>query len=241
MEFGADDPDEWATSEIQEHRAAGPVPCPAPGCGDGRERLGESGHFCSRSRRKDSCAVGNPANDGWIGNAAADEVRHVWGDGIQPISTNLVSPRLSPQTREFLTTVGLPIDSVFGLGCRFFHDERLSVPVSRMSDEHFPVCQVDEFPFAISPESDHVCEVVFDDIRFVNSNIGLFVFFLGRFEKELSRLHGLPKMEQEIFETEVDGAMDAIRGQLEERDPTALYESGFWDSMLWDTIEQAAG
>ncbi|WP_433680400.1 hypothetical protein [Nocardia sp. CA-119907] len=45
---------------------------------------------------------------GRVGNVTAEEVCRVWGDQLQPVPSELVSPRLSVSTREFLSAVGLP-------------------------------------------------------------------------------------------------------------------------------------
>jgi hypothetical protein len=162
----------------------------------------------------------------------------VWEEGLQPVPARLVSSRLSALTRTFLTMVGLPTDGIWGSG--LFHDERLSVPVSWMGREYLPLGELYDLPVVIEPTSDAVYTLVGDKAEFINSDVRLFVFFLGVLEKEKQRLDTVTGMVTEAFVDLVIESVIGIRHQMRDRDPAAIQENGWWNGTLDEMIEQAA-
>ncbi|MFI9045992.1 SUKH-4 family immunity protein [Streptomyces sp. NPDC053427] len=166
-----------------------------------------------------------------IGDVTVDEIRRIWGDRLRPVPSDLVSPRLSTPTREFLTTVGLPTVQVRDIVP--LHDERLLDSTSQLGHEYVAVAEGDEpgYLFAVEVATDRVFYL--DDIpqynRLINSNIALFVLFLGIFQ---TRVLDLDVVTQETLE---DAVADVWR-QLCARDHTVTTDDRNWWGAMLDQI-----
>ncbi|WP_433726712.1 SUKH-4 family immunity protein [Nocardia sp. CA-129566] len=176
---------------------------------------------------------------GWVGNVTAEEVRRVWGDQLQPIPSELVSPRLSVPTREFLSTVGLPdVETVESAGLIPVRDLRLS---RQLEDGEYVVVAEDIDPgcgVAVEAATDQVLFLWEEDPydrRLVNSNIALFVLFLGTFQSTAREL------------AEVDpgigaGLLSARWHQLTINDPVAMNDDrNYWVGMWQNLADDFAG
>ncbi|WP_433194645.1 SUKH-4 family immunity protein [Nocardia sp. CA-107356] len=173
-----------------------------------------------------------------VGNVTAEEVRRIWGDQLQPLPAELVSPRLSVPTREFLSTVGLPaVETVESAGLIPVRDLRLSF---QREDREYIVVAED-----IDPGCGVAVEVATDRVFFlwerdpsdrlpVNSDIALFVWFLGVFQTTVLEL---AEVDHRIGE---DLLADRWH-QSTSRDPVAMrddrnYWVGMWDNLADDFV-----
>ncbi|GAA5200883.1 hypothetical protein GCM10023322_79740 [Rugosimonospora acidiphila] len=172
-----------------------------------------------------------PTDAGWS-DAAIREVRRLWADQLHPVDPGQPYPGLSPRTREFLTTVGLPVfEPTMGNGTIL---DLLSRPVSRNGTEYVVVGE------GVGMDLRHAIEVGSDRVYFIsppgfdhlpefeNGNVALFVLFLGVFEKDLG--DGLGSVEQGSDEAyEIIGR---ARDLLTSMDPEAMREGSLWESQL---------
>jgi len=177
--------------------------------------------------------MNSSANEGWVGNITADEVREVWDGQIRPVPADLVSPDVSPSTRQFLTEVGLPTTEV--LGINFALDSPLSSTVRQEGREYLVVTDDESnVTFAINVESEQVFRFHpsrFKYTRFFNSNIATLVFFLGLLKKNVLSL-------DEVNEETLGDAVDSVRISLSARDPAAMEGETKWKAWLDDLETQ---
>lgn len=176
---------------------------------------------------------------GCVGNVTAAEVRRVWGDQLQPVPSELVSPRLSAPTREFLSTVGLPaVETVESAGLIPVRDLRLS---GQQEDHEYVVVAEDIDPgcgVAVEVATDQVLflsEGDPSDGRLVNSNVALFILFLGIFQSttlELAEVdHGIG-----------EGLLSDRWHQLTISDPVAMNDDrNYWIGMWQNLADDFAG
>ncbi|MEC3920312.1 SUKH-4 family immunity protein [Nocardia sp. CDC160] len=157
----------------------------------------------------------------------------IWGDHhLDVLPPGQVYLGLSAPTREFLTTVGLPTVEVGSftplpvggvLGSKYVGD-REYVPV--IND----VCG--DLRFAVEVRSDRVF-CLFDnstEVYLANSNLGLFVMFVGRFYRELWEL-------AEPNEENLSSAVGSIVEGLMAFDPLALDRDAWWTTFLAQALE----
>lgn len=163
----------------------------------------------------------------WLNDDLIAEIRTVWGDLLTPLPPERVPAALSAPTREFLTTVGLPTVAVG----TFAPLPEAGVLVSTYlgGREYVPVVDglLGDHRFAVDADSDEVF-CLFDgsaDACFANSNVGLFVLFVGRFFRDVWEL---PEPDEE----NLSSAVGAIVQSLMVQDPPALDESAWWPPML---------
>ncbi|MDQ3274220.1 MAG: SUKH-4 family immunity protein [Actinomycetota bacterium] len=172
-------------------------------------------------------------NESWVGNITADEVREVWNGQIRPITAGLISPDVSPATRQFLTEVGLPTTDVLNMS--FAHDSRLSSTVRRKGGREYLVVTDDEsnVVFAIDVKSDQVVDITRslpNYPRFINSDVAALVFFIGLLKKNVM---GLEEVNEEIL----TDAVDSVRISMRDLDPAAM-EGKPWNDLLDDLETQ---
>jgi SUKH-4 immunity protein len=169
--------------------------------------------------------------DGWS-DAVVDEVRRLWGDQLRPADPGQVYPGLSARTRDFLTTVGLPVFEP-NMGVGSVHD-RLDQPVSRDGGDYVPIAADTRMSlvYAIEVESDRVCFIgplqSSDPPRFQNTTVALFVLFLGVFEKDI--IEGVADFDEgsdEAYEV-----LDRARELLTSMDPEVMHPGRSWESRL---------
>ncbi|WP_063043654.1 SUKH-4 family immunity protein [Nocardia pseudovaccinii] len=171
-----------------------------------------------------------------VGKVTAEEIRRVWGDHLQPVPPELVSPRLSVPTREFLSTVGLPaVETVDSAGLIPVRNLRLSF---RQEDCEYIVVAEDIDPgcgVAVEVATDQVffiCAEDPSDRRLVNSDIALFVLLQGLFQTTVRELAGADR--------DIGERLLADRWhQSTIRDPMAMkddrnYWVGMWDNLADD-------
>lgn len=168
---------------------------------------------------------------GWVGKFDPDEIREVWDGQIEPVDGSLVGPGVSPDTRRFLTEVGLPTVKVYGI--RFVRDERLSRRLRHDDREYLVVAEECDpnFVFAVDVRSDSVFKVYRPSSKytqFCNSDIVAFTFFFGLLNRDVLGLEG------EI----IGDAITTVRTALRERDPAALDIDTQWDALLDDLATQ---
>jgi hypothetical protein len=169
--------------------------------------------------------------DGWS-DAVVGEVRRLWGEQLRPVDQGRLYPLLSARTREFLATVGLPVYES-NMGVALLHDQ-VDRPVSRNGMEYIPVAGVaGDLVDAIEVETDRVCFIGSLDSRdmprFVNTDVGLFLVFLGVCEKDIIDASGSVEDADEAY-----GITDRARELLTSMDPEAMRQGGSWDSQLND-------
>lgn len=172
-------------------------------------------------------------NEGWVGNITADEVREVWDGQIRPVAADLVSPDVSPVTRQFLTEVGLPTPEVDNISFAF--GSRLSSTVRQEGREYLVVTDEEsEVAFAVDVKSDQVSDIDLsypEYTRFFNSNIAALVFFLGLLNKNVLSL-------EEVNKEILADAVDSVRIPLRARDPAAMEGQTAWKEWLDDLETQ---
>ena len=160
----------------------------------------------------------------------ADEVRRVWDGRIEPVSGEFLPTVLSPATREFLTTVGLP--TVPTLSGTFIRDGRLSTTVSLAGQEYL-VCTEDEpgDAFAIELISGQVFRVQPPNPAFTcfyNSDIARFLYFYGILHREvLSFIQDGVLLSEAQFES-ILGTLTDIEAELHARDAAAIDGETAW-------------
>lgn len=167
----------------------------------------------------------------WFSDSLAGEARLVWEDLLEPVPSHLVSTHLSTPTRRFLTDVGLPTVPIRDITP--LHDSRLLVTTHQEGREYVALAEGSEpsYCFAVELATDRVFYL--DEIprysRLVNSNVGLFVLFLGKYHRHVL---GLATVNQESLEA----AVADVWQQLRIWDPEATDDRGWWDL----TLEQIA-
>lgn len=165
--------------------------------------------------------------DDGTGRSTADEVKRVWGDRLRPVPPDLASTRLSAATREFLTTVGLPAGRTRDIV--FAHDERLHTPIRQGGREYVVIGDSDEpgCRFGVEVDTDRVYYL--DDLpqynRLINSDVALFVLFVGLFQKVVVELPEGGSL---------DDAIAKVWGELKARDPEATNDGDLWGVLLDD-------
>jgi hypothetical protein len=165
-------------------------------------------------------------------DAVIHEVRRLWGDQLRPVDPSQVYPGLSGRTREFLTTVGLPVFEP-DIGIASIHD-LADQSVSRNGRQYVVVAQEVGMGlvYAIDVESDEVCLVSdtasSDPAEFANADVALFVLFLGVFEKDIVEASSaVEEGSDEDFEI-----LRNARELLTAMDPEAMREGSSWESRL---------
>lgn len=169
----------------------------------------------------------------WLNDDLIAEVRTVWGDLLKPLPTERVPAALSTPTREFLTTVGLPTADA---------SEFAAVPddttlTSRVVDarEYVPVTDVlgEDYYFAVDVDSDEVFYLHEGATRacLVNSNLGLFVLFVGKYYRDVLNL---PVHDEQSLETATG---DVLRS-LVALDPSASGDECWWSPTLYQVASE---
>jgi hypothetical protein len=164
-------------------------------------------------------------------DAVIHEIRRLWGDQLRPVGPSQVYPGLSARTREFLTTVGLPVFEP-DIGIASIHD-LAEQPVFRNDRQYIVVAQEIGIGlvYAIDVESDEVClvsDTASDPAEFANTDVALFVLFLGVFEKDIVEASGtVEEGSDEDFEI-----LHNARELLTAMDPEAMREGSSWESRL---------
>lgn len=165
----------------------------------------------------------------------SDDIRKVWHGQLDPVRPELISPSVSPTTRQFLQTVGLPTVEVQGI--TFVHDDRLSRPITQLGRDYLWLAEdLDGFRFGVDLATDRV-HVVFDErvpeAEFVNSDPALFVLILGLFECDVQQfLEPDPSADRRI------DAVQAFETVLAERDSAAAKDGTYWPAMLAGILEE---
>jgi hypothetical protein len=158
-------------------------------------------------------------------------IREVWGDRLQPIAAPVLGPYVAGGTREFLTSVGLPAAGPWGI--TFCRDERLSAPLSRVGKDYLTIANDrDGVLYVVECGSERVWDLYPGrpgPTHFVNSDVALFVLFLGVF---CALRPEVRKLRQE----QVAGILGDLRQQIEAADPAAVGDSGtWWSVVLYET------
>jgi SUKH-4 immunity protein len=171
-------------------------------------------------------------NESWVGNITADQVREVWDGQIRSVAADLISPDVSPATRQFLTEVGLPTMDVLNMS--FAHDSRLSSTVRREGREYLVVTDDESnVVFAVDVKTDQVVDITRslpNYPRFINSNVATLVFFIGLLNKNVMSL--------EVVDREIlADAVDSVRIPMRDLDPAAM-EGKPWNDLLDDLETQ---
>ncbi|MBU3064759.1 SUKH-4 family immunity protein [Nocardia sp. NEAU-G5] len=163
----------------------------------------------------------------WLNDDLINSVTAIWGDHLEALLPEQVHPGLSAPTRDFLTTVGLPTVEV----APFTPLPDGSVLGSKQvgDREYVPVINglPDDFRFAVDSGSDEMF-CLFDDSTeafLANSNLGLFVVFVGRFYRDLWEL-------AEPNEESVSSAVGSIVESMMALDPPALNTRTWWPTFL---------
>lgn len=165
----------------------------------------------------------------------SDDIREVWSGQLDPVPPELISPGVSPTTRRFLETVGLPTAEAQGI--TFVHDDRLSRPVIHLGRDYLWLAEdLDGFRFGVDLATDRV-DLVFNErvpkARFANSDPALFVLTLGLFERDVQRfLEPDPSLDRRI------DAVLAFQAVLAERDSAAAKDGTYWPGMLDGILEE---
>jgi hypothetical protein len=164
----------------------------------------------------------------WLNDDLIAEVRAVWGDLLRPLPAERVPAALSAPTREFLTTVGLPTVEVGTFAP--LPDAGVLVSTHLGGREYVPVVDglLGDHRFAVDVDSDKVF-CLFDgsaDVLFANSDVGLFVLYIGRFFRDLWEL---PEPDEENLSSAVGGIVESLMAQ----DPPALDKSAWWPPTLY--------
>src|SRR5437667_3292577 len=123
------------------------------------------------------------------------ELSRLWADGVVPISEALISEEMPAETRAFLTGFGLPTRETYVV--EFYHDERLTKPYVRGGRSHFPIGDDGTAVYAVESQTGEVYDLYprRDHVScFVNSDVGWFVFFVGRYlQAQPGLLDNLPE------------------------------------------------
>ncbi len=161
------------------------------------------------------------------GGVTADDVREIWRDQLRPVPPNLINPRLSTPSREFLASVGLPTIEVQEWDPV---DQRRLLETAAYGGREFVV-------IAESYDGAQRCgiDLATDEVTYLasrpenscllNSTVALFVLFLGIFQRTVL----------ELTKTDEDTLVDAVHAvwsQLEIRDPRALDQENYWQPIL---------
>lgn len=177
--------------------------------------------------------MSNSPNESWVGNITADEIREVWDGQIRPVEADLISPGVSPATRQFLTEVGLPATEVLNIS--FALGSQLSSTVRQEEREYLVLTDEESgIAFAVDVQTDKVFDINLSRpqyTRFFNSNIAALVFFLGLLKKNVLSL-------EEVDEEILADAVDSVRIPLSARDPAAMEGETPWKALLDDLETQ---
>jgi hypothetical protein len=172
-----------------------------------------------------------PTEVGWS-DAVVGEVRRLWRGHLRTVDPGHLYAGLSPRTRQFLTTVGLPVfEPSTGTGILL---DMLSRPVAGHGREYVVIGE------GIGMRLRHAVEVESDRVYFVsppefsqpplfeNTNVALFVMFLGVFEKDIGDgLGSLVQGSDEAYEI-----LAHARDLLTSTDPEAMREGSLWEGAL---------
>lgn len=172
----------------------------------------------------------NPAPR-WVGKFDPDEIREVWHGRVEPVDGGLIGPGVSPDTRTFLTEVGLPTVEVRGIG--FVHDERLSTRLRHGDREYLVVAEEHDrnFVFGVDVQSGKIFNIYRPSSKytqFCNSDIAAFTYFFGLLNRDVLGPAG------EI----IGAALAPFHAALRDRDPAALDADTLWDALLDDLAGQ---
>ncbi|MCU1641954.1 MAG: hypothetical protein JWN03_2229 [Nocardia sp.] len=168
----------------------------------------------------------------WLNDDLGTSVAAIWGNRLKTLPPEQVHPGLSAPTREFLTTVGLPTVQV---GAFTPLPDSGVLSSEHVGDrEYVPVINglPNDFRFAVEVGSDEVF-CLFDgstEVYLANSNLGLFVMFVGRYYRDLWTL-AEPNVQS------VNPAVGAIVESLMTIDPPALDTSAWWTTFLGQALE----
>jgi hypothetical protein len=160
------------------------------------------------------------------------EIQRLWGGQLRPVDPAAVYPGLSTRTREFLTTVGLPVFEP-DIGIASVHDQT-DRPFSHNGRQYVVVAQEIgmHLVYAIDVESDEVWLISDPPSRglaqFANTDVALFVLFLGVFEKDI--IEASSTIEE--GSTEDFAILHNARELLNAMNPDAIREGGPWDLRL---------
>ncbi|RMI33247.1 SUKH-4 family immunity protein [Nocardia stercoris] len=168
----------------------------------------------------------------WLNDDLSTAVAAIWGDLLATVPPEQVHPGLSASTREFLTTVGLPTVDVGSFAP--LPDGGVLGSMHVADREYVPVVNgvPEDFRFAVDVGSDEVC-CLFDgmaEVFLANSNLGLFVMFVGRVYRDLWQL-------AEPDEESMSSAVGAIVESLITLDPRALDTGTWWATFLDQALE----
>ncbi|MET8872189.1 SUKH-4 family immunity protein [Nocardia sp. NPDC004604] len=170
-----------------------------------------------------------------INSEIVDAVREVWGDRLRPIPPEFLSPLLSAQTHWFVRTVGLPaVETVYS---EPVSDEEFRVARHRrQGHEYVAVAEGAGYYYGIEVDTDRVMMVSDGraDTYVVNSDVALFVLFLGVVEKTLSALDEQP----DLADDRIEEAIYGVIAQLRLRDAEAMAgRDNFWFNLLCELLE----
>jgi hypothetical protein len=161
------------------------------------------------------------------GDVSAGEVRQIWGDQVGPVAADLVSPRLSASSRAFLTSVGLPTIPVREI--EPIAHERVGESTFLHGREYVVVAESHGHTtrYGIDVKTDQVWSLDTDPSNtcLVNSNIALFVLFLGIYRRTVLEL-------KVTDQGTLENAVASVWSQLEARDPAATDSDNYWEPVL---------
>jgi hypothetical protein len=171
------------------------------------------------------------------GEATVDrwnDVQAQWPDGLVPVPEKFISPLVTAQTAEFLTTVGLPTSAVLKT-FTFYHDERLLTPI--VHGEHTYLAFGDDLgivPFIQIPGYNEVYDLIPPDstpTKFVNSTLPDFIYLLGYFCAREARLLG-------DSPARMKAAVRQVRTALRARDQRAMSQPDHWWPRLIHQVQE---
>lgn len=159
------------------------------------------------------------------------DARQWWGDRLVPVSASLVEgPPLGNVTSEFLSGVGFPVECP--LEVTLYRDERLLAPL-RFRDTDYLVIG-DDYGTTLAVESgmDAVWSINPEEgiFRFVNSNVGHFVDFLGLYQ-------ALGEYDQDVSEEQEGALVDDFQAWMRRRDTAAFEDEDHWWSLIVEQVE----
>jgi len=163
------------------------------------------------------------------------DVRAWWPGTIAAVPEELVGPQFTPETRAFLTTVGLPTSCPLTT-LTFYRDERLRTPIVRGGRTY--VAFGDDLglvPFVVEAGRDEVYDLLPRTEargRFVSSTVADFVYSLGLFCSRLPQLRAASDAELKVL-------VRRLRTQLTARDRQAMADRDhWWPRLLGQTLER---
>jgi SUKH-4 immunity protein len=169
-------------------------------------------------------------------DGSINDIVALWGDRLRAIPPALVPAGVSPETTQFLTTVGLPTAKVQGIA--FVHDERISRPIEHLGRGYLFIAETyDGLPYGIDLADGRIGRLIGGRRAravFVNSSLPQFLIALGTWDREVWR----PTVAGRTIEAGF-AANERFEAALRDHDPAALGDGAYWPQLL-DSIYDGA-